>query len=43
MIKNTTFTQEWIKQISNTYTRGKRKASSALIEKATKAYSAEIN
>jgi len=37
MIKNTTFTQEWIQQISNTYTRGKRKASPALIEKATKA------
>lgn len=37
MIQENTFTKEWIQKISNEYTRGKRKASPALIEKVTKA------
>ncbi|MBU4293571.1 MAG: nucleotidyl transferase AbiEii/AbiGii toxin family protein [Actinobacteria bacterium] len=37
MIEETTFTKDWINQISNEYKKSKKRADPALIEKATKA------
>lgn len=37
MIKNNTFTKDWIQKISNEHKRGKKKADPTLIEKVTKA------
>ena len=37
MIEETTFTKDWIHQISNEYKKSKKRADPALIEKATKA------